>query len=300
MLLAAMLLLIAPAAHSETAPTYSNIAPILAEKCVMCHSGQAAAAGLRLDSFDAIMKGSSTGAVVKSAQPEASELIRRIKGISQPRMPMTGPPFLSDSEIALFERWVAGGLIKGEATAVKSPQQKLKQRPGTGEPVTYLHVAPIFAKRCAKCHTDNNGLMGPAPEGYRLTSYASTLSSRDRVRVVPGKPDASALVRHIRGQSRPQMPFDGPPYLDDDEIRLIEDWVTQGARNGEGVKAEIPAGAKVRLHGKLGTGGQLDGLDLIIGSRTRIDKNPRPGDYVQIRGHLDRNGNVQVDRLRRR
>ncbi len=40
------------------------------------------------------------------------------------------------------------------------------------------------------------------------------------------------------------MPFDGPPYLDKDEIRLIEDWIAQGARNANGVKSPIPAGAK--------------------------------------------------------
>lgn len=295
---AALLLLIVPAAQSwsDTNTTYNEIAPILAEKCVMCHSGQAAAAGLQLDSFDAILKGSSRGAVVKTAEPSDSELIRRIKGISQPRMPMTGPPFLSDSEIASIERWVTGGLTKGKAITLTPPRQK---HPGPGEPVTYQHVAVIFARRCAKCHTDN-GQMGRAPEGYRLTSYASTLSANDRARVVPGNPDASELVRRIRGQSRPQMPFDGPPYLDKDEIRLIEDWIAQGARNANGLKSPIPAGAKVRLHGRLGAGRQLDGLDLIISSGTRIKKNPRPGDYVQVRGRLDEAGNVHVERLRRR
>ena len=37
--------------------------------------------------------------------------------------------------------------------------------------------------------------------------------------MVPGKPEASELVRRIRGQAHPRMPFDGPPYLSDDEIR---------------------------------------------------------------------------------
>ena len=297
--IAVLLFLSAVTSTAQSATTYNDLAPILAEKCFMCHSGEAAAAGLKLDSYDAIIKGSTRGSVVQSGQPAASELIRRIKGTSQPRMPMTGPPFLPDSEIALFESWIADGLKQGDAVAAVPAERRQAQRPGPGEAVTYQHVAPIFAKRCAKCHTDK-GQMGRAPEGYRLTSYASTLSSSDRVRVVPGNPDASALVRRIRGQSRPRMPFDGPPYLDDEDVRLIEDWIEQGARNTDGEKAAIPAGARVRLHGRLSGRSQLDGLDLIISSRTRIDKNPRPGDYVQVRGHLDRNGNVQVDRLRRR
>jgi hypothetical protein len=39
---------------------------------------------------------------------------------------------------------------------------------------------------------------------------------------------------------------------------------------------------------------------LIVDARTRIDKSPGPGDYVEVRGRIDQNGNVRVERLRRR
>ena len=110
----------------------------------------------------------------------------------------------------------------------------------------------------------------------------------------------SELFRRILGQARPRMPFDGPPYLGDEEIELIRSWIAQGAANAEGVDAPLPAGAKVRLHGTLESGHRLDGLELEIASRTRIDKNPGAGDYVQIRGRLDAGGRVIVERLRRR
>lgn len=298
----AMLLLLALANEARPQPshvTYADLAPILADRCVMCHSGDAAPAGLRLDSVDAMLKGGLKGPVVKAGDPATSELIRRIKGTTQPRMPMTGPPFLSESQIAMFERWVAAGLPRGPAATEAAPAKAAPPRPAPGEPVTYAHVAPIFATRCAKCHTEK-GLLGPAPEGYRLTSYAATLAIVDRVRVVPGKPHASELVRRIRGQARPRMPLDGPPYLSGDEIRLIEDWITQGARNAEGVVAAVAAGAPVRLHGTLGARWQLDELPLVIGTRTRIDKAPAPGDYVEVRGRLGEDASVEVDRLRRR
>ena len=290
-----------PAATSQvvSSNSYADIAPILAQRCLMCHSGDGASLGLRLDSYDAVLKGSSKGPVVRAGDPSGSELIRRLKGISQPRMPMTGPPFLSDSEISLFERWVASGLPKGGNAETAIRPRPTSQRPEAGEPVTYLHVAPLLAARCAKCHAEK-GLMGPAPEGYRLTSYEATLSTADRVRVVPGKPDASELVRRIRGQALPKMPFDGPPYLSDDEIRLIEDWVAQGARDASGKLAPSPAGAIVRLHGTLRSGWLLDGLNLAMGANTRIDKSPGPGDYVEVRGYLDESFNVKVERIRRR
>lgn len=294
----ALLLAAQSAVCQEVPPSYRTLEPLLARHCVICHAGDAAPQGLRLDSYEAILRGGSRGTVVKSGDPAASELIRRIRGSSLPRMPMTGPPFLSDGEIAQFENWVVRGLPKGDAAAEPPLSKAAKSRPAPGEAVTYQHVAPILTTRCAKCHTEN-GLMGPAPEGYRLTAYTATLSTTDRVRVVPGNPDASELIRRIRGQARPRMPLDGPP-LGDDDIRLLADWIKQGARNAEGVPAARPAGATLRLHGTLGSGWQLDGLPLVVDSRTRLDKSPRPGDYVEVRGRLDEAGRVSVERLRRR
>jgi hypothetical protein len=142
--------------------------------------------------------------------------------------------------------------------------------------------------------------MGPPPEGYKLNGYEATTSTFDRVRIVPGDPEASELVRRIRGQALPRMPHDGPPYLADEDIALIETWIAQGARNAEGKPMPMPVGAAVRLHGKLTSKGGLDGLDLVAGPRMRIDKNPRPGAYVQVRGTINEVGQVVVDRLRAR
>jgi mono/diheme cytochrome c family protein len=293
-------LFLAVAARAQAVPSYAEVAPIFAERCTMCHSGPSAAAGLRLDSLESLLKGSARGPVVKSGAPAASELVRRIKGLSQPRMPLTGPPFLADADVARIEGWIAGGLRPGAAAAPAAPSRAaLPPRPAPGEPVTYAHVAPIFATRCAKCHTDN-GLMGPAPEGFMLNAYAATLAAADRLRVVPGHPAASELLRRIRGQALPRMPFDGPPYLDDAETQLIEAWIRQGARASDGTPAPLPAGAALRLHGTLDAAGGLDGLPLAIGPGTRIDKRPAPGDYVQVRGRIDAAGRVIVERLRPR
>ena len=296
--LALLLIAALPSARAQTATFHTDVAPILQQRCLMCHSGDNPAAGLRLDSLEALLEGGAGGKVVEAGAPGDSELVRRIRGESLPRMPMTGPPFLSDIEIVTIERWVAGGLQAGQVSGAKA-SVVTQPRPAAGEKVTYLHVAPIFATRCAKCHSEN-GLMGPAPEGYLLTSYQSTLARGERVRVVPGNPAASELLRRVRGQSRERMPLDGPPYLDADEISLIEDWIAQGAADSEGTPAQVPTGARVRLQGRLTTMNLLDDLELVFGAHTRIDKNPRPGDYVQVRGRIDSAGRVIVERLRRR
>ena len=282
---------------------YSDIAPILKARCVLCHAGPAAPLGLRLDSRDGLLAGSSRGAVVVASDPAGSELIKRLTGGSLPRMPMTGPPYLSDQEVALFEQWILEGMPAGTESAEPVVDPRLQVTPPSTEagsgPPTYDRVAPIFATRCAKCHTEQ-GLMGSAPEGYRLTSYAATVTTRDRVRVVAGSPGASELVRRIRGQARPRMPYDGPPFLSDDEITLIEQWIAGGARDATGTPAPVPTGGRVRLNGTLTSPRILDDLPLVITRSTRLDKSPGPGDYVEVRGTVAADGRVVVERMRRR
>lgn len=296
-----MLLLVSSLASA--AVDYAQVAPVLAARCVMCHQGEAAPLGLRLDTLEGLRAGSANGPVVHAGDTERSELLRRLRGTSMPRMPMTGPPFLSDEEIALFEQWIAGGLVAATATAsptaAPARAKVVRPRPAAGEPVTYAHVAPIFAMRCAKCHAAS-GLMGPAPEGLVLTSHAATVSPVERARVVPGLPGASELMRRLRGQSLPRMPFDGPPYLADEELALVEAWIRDGARDANGVAVPVPVGARLRLQGTLTGGWQLDGLDLRQGPGVRVDKAPGAGDYVEVRGRIAADGGVEVERMRRR
>jgi mono/diheme cytochrome c family protein len=284
-------------ASAVAATTFDAVAPIFTGRCVICHSGAAAPLGLRLDTRDNILKGSQRGSVVKAADPAGSELVRRIRGQSLPRMPLTGPPYLSDNEIALIEKWVADGLTAGQRVASAPAPAPIRPKPG--EIVSYRHVAPILIQRCAKCHSQN-GIRGTPPEGFRLDSWAETIARGERLRVVPGNPAASELVRRIRGQALPRMPFDGPPYLAEEDIRMIEQWIRQGARDADGNVAPSPVGATVRLHGTLTNTWELDGLPLGTDAATRIDKGPRPGDYVEVRGTVQAGGAVRASRIRRR
>ena len=96
------------------------------------------------------------------------------------------------------------------------------------------------------------------------------------------------------------MPFDGPPWLSDDDIRLISQWVAQGAVNAEGAPAVLPVGARVRFRGTLTGQWAIDGAPFTVDVGTRIQKRPSVGSAAEVRGVVTPNGGVRATRLRRR
>lgn len=289
------LFLMAGAGHAQDAPDFSAVGALFAERCVMCHSGSDAPLGLQLDTWQGVMTGSENGPVVIAGDGN-SPLLQRLRGQAEPQMPLDGPPFLSEAEITLVANWVAAGMPEGSATFTAAPE---RARPAPGEDVFWSDVEPIFLKVCAKCHSDNSKVGGP-PEGLRLDTWEHALAADERVAVVPGNPEMSEIWRRITGLSDPRMPFDGPPWLPDDDIRLIRDWIAQGARAADGTAAPIPVGARVRLRGILTGENEIDGARFTIGGGTRIDDLPAIGGQAEMRGEVQPDGTVLATRLRDR
>lgn len=102
-------------AQQKAAPNYADVASVFNQHCVMCHAGPRPAYGLRLDSYENTMAGSRNGRMVVPGSPEKSELLKRIRGASRPRMPMNGPPWLSDNDAKLIENWIAAGALPDAA-----------------------------------------------------------------------------------------------------------------------------------------------------------------------------------------
>jgi hypothetical protein len=85
-------------------------------------------------------------------------------------------------------------------------------------------VRPLFNRYgCTSCHGGTNNLF--------VTSVANLLrGGLHGPAIVPLKPDDSILVQKIK----PNPPFDtrmpqGGPYMRDDEIQIIVDWIKEGA-----------------------------------------------------------------------
>ena len=91
-----------------------QIQPLLANKCFACHGRDAEhrEGGLRLDEREAALKGGDSGeAAIAAAQPEKSELIRRIMtSDDDARMPPpTSKKELTAAEKELLRKWIAEG-----------------------------------------------------------------------------------------------------------------------------------------------------------------------------------------------
>jgi hypothetical protein len=68
--------------------------------------------GLKLDSYEGALAGSTKGAVLVAGDPDGSEMVRRMRGESMPRMPFLGRA-LPPEEIDLVVRWIEAGLPEG-------------------------------------------------------------------------------------------------------------------------------------------------------------------------------------------
>ncbi|MES2392073.1 MAG: c-type cytochrome domain-containing protein [Acidobacteriota bacterium] len=100
------------AAAPDSATFYgAKVQPILAANCTSCHGSEKRKGGLRLDSYDAILRGGKDGPVIKGGDAKDSVLFQRIslKPGEDGAMPPDGKKPLTADEVKLIELWIANG-----------------------------------------------------------------------------------------------------------------------------------------------------------------------------------------------
>jgi hypothetical protein len=106
----------APTAATPAAKTVwnghydQNIQPIFNDHCVTCHGPSRADNGLRLDSYQGVMKGTDHGPVVVPGDPDHSALISVVQGSVEPsiRMPHGGQK-LTEQDVQNLRLWIDAG-----------------------------------------------------------------------------------------------------------------------------------------------------------------------------------------------
>ena len=95
----------------KASPSYAlDVQPIFSQYCVECHAGAQAPRGLKLNSYEGVMKGSQFGLMVYPGDPETSNLLVLLKRESHAQiwMPL-GKPSLSPNRIRILENWIRNG-----------------------------------------------------------------------------------------------------------------------------------------------------------------------------------------------
>jgi uncharacterized membrane protein len=111
--------------------------------------------------------------------------------------------------------------------------------PSVGAPSVYgSRISPILTRSCVSCHNPNK-IKG----GLRLDTYAQLMQGGDDGPVIePWLPQESDLIRRITlpPDDDDHMPSNGKNPLSAAEIKLIEQWIADGASPDQPLKSIAP------------------------------------------------------------
>lgn len=131
--------------------------------------------------------------------------------------------------------WLIGGCA-GDGAGLDANGQPLEPgAPGSG-PLTADFdsiQANVFTPICTVCHAGADaphGLRLDAADSYGLLVGVPSVEVPSLLRVKAGDPDDSYLIQKLEGHAAvgARMPFGGP-YLSNDVIAVIRQWITAGA-----------------------------------------------------------------------
>ncbi|MBM3800970.1 MAG: hypothetical protein FJW26_01535, partial [Acidimicrobiia bacterium] len=212
----------------------TQIHPMLVEHCQGCHNGEVKKGGLDLSSREGLLKGGDSGPSIVRGNAEASLLYKLVAHEQEPAMPYKLDK-LPAVLIAQLATWIDGGApfdtaepIGPTTTAAGLGTGKV-QAGGTGgkqggERLFGEKVRPVLENLCLNCH---GGKFKQA--GLSLVSRETLLQGSDNgAVVVAGDAANSLLVKKIRHEHEPGMPYKGPK-LGEEVIEQVVAWINAGA-----------------------------------------------------------------------
>jgi uncharacterized membrane protein len=92
-----------------------HVAPLFTRSCVSCHKPEKHKGGLRLDSYEHLMRGGDDGPAVVPGDSKSSEILRRVRLplSDDDSMPSDGDKPLTQQEIQMIDQWIAAGAKSG-------------------------------------------------------------------------------------------------------------------------------------------------------------------------------------------
>ena len=96
-----------PAAAPHPVSYREDVAPIFDRWCISCHGAHEVQGGLRLDSFQDVLRGGDAGPAVIAGDPAGSLLVAKIERRHHPSMPPRRR--LPAAAITRIRAWIAAG-----------------------------------------------------------------------------------------------------------------------------------------------------------------------------------------------
>jgi hypothetical protein len=97
-----------------------QVQPIIAKRCLECHSQDKRKGGLSLATYADALDGGRNGPAIRPGNSARSLLIHRVTGAVEPQMPKDEDP-LTAAELAVVRRWIDQG-ARATATSAPAPQ----------------------------------------------------------------------------------------------------------------------------------------------------------------------------------
>jgi len=144
---------------SQPKTTYEeHVRPILREHCFACHNQNKARNDLAVDSYERLMAGGASGAVIEPGDLDSSWLWDLVTHQDEPAMPLNQDK-LPDAKLEVIKQWILGGALKNSGAAApvqKKPTVDLSLSAGSGKPEGPA-VMPEGLSREPVVHTARGG-----------------------------------------------------------------------------------------------------------------------------------------------
>jgi mono/diheme cytochrome c family protein len=207
-----------PASDQEAYFT-TTVHPLLEARCFSCHGEKKQKGGLRLDSLSALLSGGDSGPAAVAGNLSKSLMIQAVKRIGDVQMPPKEP--MPAEEVAILEKWVAGGLAWPGAAAPMNAEMSAMAKDAERLEKT---IRPLLAEHCYECHDSNE-----SASGLDLSSRTGLLAGGKRgPAAVPGKPEESLFISALKhSDAKLKMP-NKKDKLSDKDIATLEQWIADG------------------------------------------------------------------------
>ena len=256
-----------------------HVLPIMEDRCFSCHNAPYEKngrtihpkAGLRLDTHEWVMKGNLDDTVVEAGNLADSYLYEVVTMDEEDDMfmPPKGGP-LSPEQIDVLQRWIEEG-AKASAGGGGSADMS--------DGISFHdHILPLIEDRCLDCHSEpyvKNGRTIHPKAGLRLDTYESVIKGNlDGTIVEKGNAEESTLYAVVTlDDDDPEiMPPKGEP-LTEEEIKMLKQWIEEGAKENPSDTFEKPKVENVVL--QPATGDKKESIIDLLSKRLNSPSKPQ-------------------------